>query len=208
MTRTIEASRAAPTGLECNECHRLETDPDGGIGAIMARGEWAQSLSSQQRHLCGDCYRTIEPLAREGYWRRHPPGANRDPSPSPVVTRAKIISVFVCDDSPAERFLMGQLIKERRNLYLAGAASSAVGAVQAIEAAKPDVVLLDHLDHDGDLSIIVRAIREAAPGVKLLIRSGLPATQIVGVSSADGYVAKAHDPEPLWQAIDEAAQRQ
>jgi DNA-binding NarL/FixJ family response regulator len=124
------------------------------------------------------------------------------------LSRARIISVFVCDDSPAERFLMGQLIKERRKLYLAGAASSAVGAVQAIEAAQPDVVLLDHLDHDGDLAIIVRAIRDAAPGVKLLIRSGLPATQIVGVSSADGYVAKAHDPEPLWQAIDEVAERQ
>jgi hypothetical protein len=38
-------------------------------------------MSSQQRHLCGDCYRTIEPLAREGYWRRHPLGANRDRSP-------------------------------------------------------------------------------------------------------------------------------
>jgi DNA-binding NarL/FixJ family response regulator len=103
---------------------------------------------------------------------------------------------------------MGQLIKERRDLYLAGAASSAVGAVQAIEAAQPDVVLLDHLDHDGDVSIIVRAIREAAPGVKLLIRSGLPASRIVGVSSADGYVEKAQDPDVLWDAIAEVAERQ
>jgi DNA-binding NarL/FixJ family response regulator len=114
--------------------------------------------------------------------------------------------VFVCDDSPAERFLMGQLIKGRSDLYLAGAASSAVGAVQAIEAAQPDVVLLDHLDHDGDVSVIVRAIREAAPGVKLLIRSGLPQSRIVGVSSADGYVRKAQGPDSLWEAIDELAE--
>ncbi len=119
-----------------------------------------------------------------------------------------LISVFVCDDSPAERFLVGQLIGERRDLYLAGAASSAVGAVQAIEAAQPDVVLLDHLDHDGDVSIIVRAIREAAPGVKLLIRSGLPASHIIGVSSADGYVEKAQDPDVLWDAIAEVAERE
>ena len=118
------------------------------------------------------------------------------------------MSVFVCDDSPAERFLMGQLIKARRHLYLAGAASSAIGAVQAIEAAQPDLVLLDHLDHDGDVSVVVRAIREAAPGVKLLIRSGLPANHIAGVSSADGYVAKAQDAEPLWQAIDELAEHE
>src|SRR5436190_6913724 len=123
-------------------------------------------------------------------------------------SRGGLISVFVCDDSPAERFLLGQLIKERRDLYLAGAAGSAVGAVQAIEAAQPDVVLLDHLNHDGDMSVIVRAIREAAPGVKVLIRSGLPARHITGVSSADGYVAKAPEPESLWQAIDVVAQHE
>ena len=118
-----------------------------------------------------------------------------------------LVSVFVCDDSPAERFLMGQLIKERMDLYLAGAASSAVGAVQAIEAAQPDVVLLDHLDHDGDVSVIVSAIREAAPGVRVLIRSGLPASRIVGVSSGDGYVEKAQDADVLWAAIAELAGR-
>jgi DNA-binding NarL/FixJ family response regulator len=111
------------------------------------------------------------------------------------------LSVFVCDDDPGDRFLMGQLIKERGNLYLAGAASSAAGAVQAIESAQPDVVLLDHLEHGGDVSVIVRAIREAAPGVKVLIRSGLPARHIVGVSSADGYVAKG-EPEALWPALE------
>lgn len=118
-----------------------------------------------------------------------------------------MISVFVCDDSPAERFLMGQLIKDRTDLYLAGAASTAVGAVQAIAAAQPDVVLLDHLDHGSDVSVVVRAIREVAPGVKLLIRSGLPETRIVGVSSADGYVGKTQDSESLWRAIDDVAQR-
>ena len=121
---------------------------------------------------------------------------------------SRVVTVFVCDDSPAERFLMGQLIKDRRDLYLAGAASTAVGAVQAIEAAQPDVVLLDHLDHEGDVSVVVSAIREAAPGVKVLIRSGLPERHIVGVSSADGYVAKAPDPSSLWEAIDALTQRE
>jgi DNA-binding NarL/FixJ family response regulator len=102
---------------------------------------------------------------------------------------------------------MGQLIKERADLYLAGAASTAVGAVQAIAAAQPDVVLLDHLDRDSDVSVVVRAIREVAPGVKLLIRSGLPASRIMGVSSADGYVEKAQDPDSLWRAIDRIAER-
>jgi DNA-binding NarL/FixJ family response regulator len=118
-----------------------------------------------------------------------------------------VLSVFVCDDNPAERILMGQLIRDRRNLYLCGAASSAVGAVRGIEAAQPDVVILDHLDHDGDASVIVRAIRRAAPGVKVLIHSGLEASRIVGVYSANGYVQKDSEQAPLWQAIDDLFQR-
>jgi hypothetical protein len=72
MTRIVEAERIAPTGLECDECQHREMDADGAIGAIMVRGQWAQSLTSQERHLCGGCYRTVEPFAREGYWRRQP----------------------------------------------------------------------------------------------------------------------------------------
>ncbi len=112
-----------------------------------------------------------------------------------------VVSVFVCDDNPAERILMGELIRDRHDLYLCGAASSAMGAVRAIEAARPDVVILDHLDHDGDASVIVRAIRRAAPGAKVLIHSGLDASLIVGVQSADGYVHKNMNQAPLWQAV-------
>ena len=109
-------------------------------------------------------------------------------------------SVFVCDDSAAERFLLGQRIQEQRDLLLAGAASTALGGVQAIEATQPDVVILDHLDHDGDVSVIVGAIRNAAPSAKVIVHSGLPADRIVGVSSADAYVCKT-DPDSLWPAI-------
>ena len=110
-------------------------------------------------------------------------------------------SVFVCDDSAAERFLLGQRIQEQRDLYLAGAASSAFGAVRAIEASQPDVVILDHLHHDGDLSVIVGAIRDAVQGIKVVVHSGLPANRIVGVASADAYVHKTSEPDALWQAI-------
>ena len=110
-------------------------------------------------------------------------------------------SVFVCDDNASERFLLGQLIQEQRGLYLAGAASTAFGAVRAIEATQPDVVILDHLDHDGDVSVIVGAIRNASPSVKVVIYSAVPADRIVGASSADAYVHKTSEPDSLWQAI-------
>jgi len=112
-------------------------------------------------------------------------------------------SVFVCDDSAAERFLLGQRIQDHGGLYLAGAASTAFGAVRAIEASQPDVVILDHLDHDGDVSVIVGAIRDAVQGIKVVVHSALPANRIVGVASADAYVHKAAEPDSLWQAIDQ-----
>jgi DNA-binding NarL/FixJ family response regulator len=111
------------------------------------------------------------------------------------------ISVFVCDDSAADRFLLGQRIQEQGGLYLAGAASTAFGAVQAIESTQPDVVILDHLDHDGDVSVVVGAIRRAVPSVKVVIHSALPADRIVGVTSGDAYVRKTSDPDSLWQAV-------
>ena len=83
MTRISDAERTEPIGLECDRCQQREMDAHGAIGAIMARGAWAQSLSSRERHLCGSCYRTLEPFAREVYWRRHPLGTNGDARPLP-----------------------------------------------------------------------------------------------------------------------------
>jgi DNA-binding NarL/FixJ family response regulator len=111
------------------------------------------------------------------------------------------ITVFVCDDSAGERFLLGQQIKEQPGLYIAGAASTAVSAVRAIEATQPDVVILDHLDHHGDISVMVRAIREATTETKVVVYSGLPTDQVEGVESADAYVGKSPNPEGLWEAI-------
>ncbi len=104
--------------------------------------------------------------------------------------------------------MLGQRIQEQRGLYLAGAASTAFGAVRAIEATQPDVVILDHLDHDGDVSVIVGAIRDAVPSVKVVIHSAVPENRIVGVASGDAYVRKATEPDSLWQAIHQVSAAQ
>jgi CheY-like chemotaxis protein len=118
-----------------------------------------------------------------------------------------VISVFFCDDEPAQRFLLGQSMRGQRGLYPAGAASSAISAVPAITAAQPDVVVLDHLDHDGDASVMVRAIRQAVPGVKVVLYSGLPVERILGAETADRYVRKTDLAETLWAAIYELVDR-
>ncbi len=72
MARVTEEGMMHATSLVCDQCGHRETDLDRGLGAVMARGLWAQSMISRQRHLCGGCYRALEPMAREGYWRRPP----------------------------------------------------------------------------------------------------------------------------------------
>jgi hypothetical protein len=69
MTRIREGQTTEPTGLLCDECGQREVNPRG-LGAIMARGWWAHFMTSQETHLCGACYRGLEPMAREGFWRR------------------------------------------------------------------------------------------------------------------------------------------
>ncbi|MDQ6751306.1 MAG: hypothetical protein M3Z33_11210 [Actinomycetota bacterium] len=70
MTRITLDQPTVPTGLECDECGHREIDSNAGLDAVMARGWWSQSMLSSQIHLCGSCYRELEPMAREGYWRR------------------------------------------------------------------------------------------------------------------------------------------
>ena len=82
MTRIFEVEMTEPTGLACDDCQHREMDADGRLGAIMARGAWAQSMSSSEDHLCGECYRTLEPIARENYWRRQPAHVNPWPEHS------------------------------------------------------------------------------------------------------------------------------
>jgi DNA-binding NarL/FixJ family response regulator len=118
-----------------------------------------------------------------------------------------VISVFLCDDEPTERFLLGQSMRAQRGLYPAGAASSAVSAIPAVTEARPDVVVLDHLDHDGDVSVMVRAIRQAVPAVKVVLYSGLPVEDILGADTADRYVRKTDLAETLWAAIYELFDR-
>jgi hypothetical protein len=70
MSQITEAKKTKPTGLECNLCHSREMDRLGGLERILARGAWAQSMISRDRHVCGSCYRQLEPFAREAYWHR------------------------------------------------------------------------------------------------------------------------------------------
>ena len=47
------------------------------------------------------------------------------------------------------------------------------------------------------------AIRQAVPGVRIVLHSGLPVERIEGAETVDRYVRKTDLAEPLWATIHE-----
>ena len=100
------------------------------------------------------------------------------------------IGVFVCDDSAAERFLLGQLAKEQPGIYIAGAASAAIAAELTPQAIAP----VKYPEYD-------RLWGFGSDRAKVVVYSVMPEHRVTGVASADAYVGKSSDPEPLWRTV-------
>ena len=81
------------------------------------------------------------------------------------------IRVFHCDDSEAFTRLVSFWLAEHDDIEYAGAAHTADAALEALPDAERDVVLLDTLGKPGDNSLLL-AVRDAAPGAKVIVYSG------------------------------------
>ena len=112
------------------------------------------------------------------------------------------IRVFHCDDSEAFTRLVSFWLSEHDDIEYAGQAHTAESALAALPAARPDVILLDTLGRPGDDSLLL-AVREAAPGAKVIVYSGYVRLMQEGAlgDQADAYLEKGDDEGPLLQAI-------
>lgn len=111
--------------------------------------------------------------------------------------------VFIVDDHPAVREGLAVLL-ERRHITICGAADDAGPALASIEAARPDVVLVDlSLErgsgerlveqlHSRGMTVLVYSMHEDSMRVKRAFAAG-----------ADGYVTKREGAQVLTQAIRE-----
>jgi DNA-binding NarL/FixJ family response regulator len=110
--------------------------------------------------------------------------------------------VFHCDDSGSFLVLVRHWLEEHDDMEWVGSERdrSRVGA--AVAASEADVVLLDTMGRPGDGELI-RSIRAAAPGVKVVVYSGyvgmLGAERLGG--EADAYLDKAEDDAALVALI-------
>lgn len=120
------------------------------------------------------------------------------PAAAPSPTR-----VFLVDDH--RLFLAGVRAELEGRVEVVGQATDVDGAVRAIRAAVPDVVLLDvHMPAGGGRAVL-QAVHETHPAVRFLALSVSDAAEdVIAVirAGARGYVTKTIAPDDLVAAIE------
>lgn len=118
------------------------------------------------------------------------------------------IRVFHCDDSAAFTRLVSHWLGEHPDLEHVGAAHTGAEAIARLPAARADVVLLDTMGNPGDAALVA-AIREVAPGARVIVYSGYVrlADRDMIENGADAYLAKGDDEQALVRVIREAVTR-
>jgi DNA-binding NarL/FixJ family response regulator len=116
--------------------------------------------------------------------------------------------IFHCDDSGSFVVLVRHWLEEHDDMEWVGCERDRARVGDAVAAAEADVVLLDTMGRPGDGELI-RSIRAATPGVKVIVYSGyvgmLGAERLGG--EADGYLDKAEDDAALVALIRSVAGR-
>jgi DNA-binding NarL/FixJ family response regulator len=114
--------------------------------------------------------------------------------------------ILVVDDHPVVRVGVRQIIARDPSLTICGEADSAAAALALASTSKPDVALIDLSLQDGTGLELIRALRETAPDVRVLVLSMhdevLFAERALRAGSR-GYVMKLSAAEDLVHAIKE-----
>ena len=112
---------------------------------------------------------------------------------------------IIVDDYPFMRELLSEIL-QRAHYEVAGTAASAAELYEGIAAWKPEIVVLDILLPDGNGVDVTRQLLAKAPGLKVLIISGLDEdnklTADCLAAGAKGFLGKPFSSEALLQALE------
>jgi DNA-binding NarL/FixJ family response regulator len=116
-----------------------------------------------------------------------------------------VLRVFIADDSLGFGTLASAWLEAHADIAVVGAARSAPDAIEAIGAARPDVVILDRLLPQPEHSEqVLRHVRADLPAAAVLLVSGMPNEDLAdeaAAAGADGHVSKAANAEALADAV-------
>jgi len=115
-----------------------------------------------------------------------------------------VIRVLICDDAPAFTELVRHWFDDAEDLELVGIATTAEGVLTQAAELRPDVIVLDHILGRRTSEDLAPRVREAAPGAKVLLVSGMPGhtlSEAADANGADAFLAKSADPQTFFDAI-------
>ncbi|MCE5328555.1 MAG: response regulator transcription factor [Planctomycetaceae bacterium] len=112
--------------------------------------------------------------------------------------------VLVVDDHPVTRRAIASLLDATEDLVLSGEAADVTGALKAIEAYHPDVVIVDMRLRDSNGIDLLKDIHVRWPKLPVLVFSMRDESFFAERTlraGARGYVSKTRDPEELIEGI-------
>jgi DNA-binding NarL/FixJ family response regulator len=120
-----------------------------------------------------------------------------------------MIRVLIADDHPLVREAVKVRLSVEDDLEVVGEVSDGRQAVESSQALAPDLVVLDlHMPGLSGIEL-VSAMRDAAPGSRILVLTGSLERHTVRdvlAAGADGYVLKEDETEELVSALRRVAQ--
>ncbi|HEV3228000.1 MAG TPA: response regulator [Solirubrobacteraceae bacterium] len=121
------------------------------------------------------------------------------------MAEAEHIRVFLCDDSHEMRRLVELQLGQDERFELVGSASAPESCVSEVRRSGPDVVLLDHgLPPGPQWEDFVQALRQAAPGARIVLFSGLPQPVLAREArdhGLDGFLEKGQSAAELRDGV-------
>lgn len=110
--------------------------------------------------------------------------------------------ILLADDQPKVRLGLRLLLEQEEWASVVGEAAEAQSLLAQVEAAQPDLILLDWSLHRSERLDLLPALRGCCPGLAVVVLSGQPeAEQDALDAGADAFVSKADPPEQLLAAI-------
>ena len=142
----------------------------------------------------------------DGPLRRDPRGRTiRCMEPDPGPQRPLRVVLVDADDRVRESLCRLLCIGDR--LEVVGSAGQTGPAIDIVMDTQPDIVVLDPRLPEVDAGLtLIRHLREAAPGVRVLVMGGTDVFEGADLlRSADGFVRKTYRPSDLVAAVIAAA---